>query len=124
TNTRPCATTGLDQPRPTGARHVAFNPSAGKDSMMPVSLQTPSRSGPRHCGQSACMADVSDNDMANPIAHSMNFQRCSIECSEPDVRCGRALWRSDSHAGPRESTILAVRAANEAGECLCREHGC
>jgi hypothetical protein len=48
TNTRPWATTGLDQPRPIGVRQEIFKPSGGNDSTMPVSRQTPSRFGPRH----------------------------------------------------------------------------
>src|SRR6266542_2595243 len=59
--TRPRTTTGLDQPGPTGARQRTFNPSAGNVLRMPVSFQTPSRFGPRNCGQSAARTAKGSN---------------------------------------------------------------
>jgi hypothetical protein len=43
---------GLQNPIPTTARQRIFNPSGGNAWRMHVSLHTPSRFGPRHCGQS------------------------------------------------------------------------
>jgi hypothetical protein len=64
--TRPCATTGPEKPLPTFARQRTSSPEAGMASMMPVSRHTPSRFGPRHCGQSSARTARNDsNDKLN-----------------------------------------------------------
>jgi hypothetical protein len=44
---------GLEKPVPIGTRQSTFKPSGGNDWSNPVSCQTASRRGPRHCGQSS-----------------------------------------------------------------------
>jgi hypothetical protein len=49
---------------------------------MPVSFQTLSRFGPRHCGQSAALADR-DNSMANKVANpnlEWKFIQSFVKC--------------------------------------------
>ena len=46
-------TTGLEKPQPTGTRQRTCNPSSGNLCKTPDSAHTPSRPGPRHCGQSS-----------------------------------------------------------------------
>ncbi len=58
TKTFPWDTTGRDHPNPTGLRQRTGNPAAGIISNMPDSVQTPSRFGPRHCGQSVACATM------------------------------------------------------------------
>src|SRR4029079_10950736 len=47
-------TTGVEKPSPRSFTcHSSFGPPAGHCLSRPVSFETPLRSGPRHCGQSA-----------------------------------------------------------------------
>jgi hypothetical protein len=64
---------GLEYPNPTGIFHFRTSPFEGKEERIPDSVQTPSRFGPRHCGQSvanvlACMNRIKKNP-------SMTFNR-------------------------------------------------
>jgi hypothetical protein len=47
------ATVGPQYPEPISTRHLDGNTSLENFSTMPVSFHTPSRFGPRHCGQSS-----------------------------------------------------------------------
>src|SRR5262245_12411532 len=53
------------------AFHASFGPSAGQDLRMPVSLETPFRSGPRHCGQSCARAAAVRTDAIKPTAATL-----------------------------------------------------
>ena len=57
-NTNPSATVGALYPEPTGTRHFSGTSSESKLEIIPVSCQTPSRVGPRHCGQSSDIAGL------------------------------------------------------------------
>src|SRR5215471_3858845 len=46
---------GVEYPKPTGTFHFGTMPVEGKEEAIPVSVQVPSRLGPRHCGQSAAI---------------------------------------------------------------------
>ena len=52
--TRPSATAGPEYPELTGARHLTVS-SSGSSSTIPVSVHTPTRPAPRHCGQSSAL---------------------------------------------------------------------
>src|SRR4051794_20694773 len=44
--------TGLENPKPIGARHRTLSPVWGSFFTIPDSVQSAARLGPRHCGQS------------------------------------------------------------------------
>src|SRR5436190_4129256 len=59
-----------EKPRPaSGYFHKSFGPSLGHSVSKPFSVETPSRLGPRHCGQSAA---VSVDTNANIVTNAAN----------------------------------------------------
>src|SRR6476660_5547435 len=81
---------GLENPIPTGTRQRIFNPPWGKVSRIPVSLHTPSRFGPRHCGQSSARTATVKITATGSTAASLARAHATIdECPIENLRCAK-----------------------------------
>src|SRR5215831_17634889 len=96
--------------------HSCFGPSLGHALSRPVSLEMPSRFGPRHCGQSS--ARTASEAVRKPIAKSANlraFMRHLVLGS--DTALSRAPWRRprehDGNTSGRERKIVLAGFYNQ-----------
>src|SRR6476660_7811482 len=81
---------GLENPIPTGARQRIFKPLGGKVSRIPVSLHTPSRFGPRHCGQSSARTATVKIKATSSTAASLALANLTInDCPIENLRCSK-----------------------------------
>ena len=71
----------------SGALHAAVNPAAGNFSTIPASFQTPSRSGPRHCGQSAARVACASNTTAIVVMNRLVIAPPSMVTRIRESRC-------------------------------------
>ena len=101
---RPPTTATLEKPAPRPVAVQSFGgPPAGHDVSRPVSVETPSRFGPRHCGQ------LPPGGAAEAVDRSQPERRRQVR--PPDRRRQDPRARQP-HANLRESTIIDAGAAN------------